>query len=170
MAWYLMLDALSIEDLPSGSASVGIQILKDGSGNAVVPVFTSEERYWDLADECEFEGDPVKPFPMPFDIFVLGELLRPLGESEGTQLVAVDPFVVEDDWESLARLCSVEEFCFFLEKLHPVARGWAQEGLTKFGDDPKEAERILDWVKPHMPEKLGDIQAVVREHLVEDNH
>ncbi len=168
MAWYVVFDALSIEGLPNGSGNVGMHRLRDGKGTPVVPLFTCEERYWNFIEECEFDGTSMKPFPMPFDIFELGELLRPLGESEERHLVAVDPFVVGDDWKSLARLCSVEEFCLFLKKLHPVAKGLAKEGLAEFGDAPEQAEKIMDWVQPQLHEKVGDVHAVVREHLVEE--
>ena len=107
MALYLVLDALSIEDLPDGSAAFGMQRLRDAEGNPVVPVFTSEERYWNFIGECEFDEDELRPFPMPFDIFELGEWLRPLGEAEEKHLVAVDPFAAGDDWESPAPLRSV---------------------------------------------------------------
>jgi hypothetical protein len=168
MAWYVMFDALSIEDLPSGGGNVGMQRLRDSRGTAVVPLFTTEERYWNFIEECEFDGTSMKPFPMPFDIFRLGELLRPLAESEERHLVAVDPFVVGEDWESLARLCSVEEFCLFLKKFHPVAKGLAEEGLAEFGDAPEQAEKIMNWMQPQLNEKVGDVLAVVREHLVEE--
>lgn len=168
MAWYVVFDALTIKDLPSGGGSVRIHTLRDGKGTAVVPLFTSEERYWNFIEEYEFDGTSMKLFPMPFDIFRLGELLRQLGESEERHLVAVDPFVVGDDWETLARLCSVEEFCLFLEKFHPVARGLVEQGLAKFGDAPEEAERIMGWMQPQLNEKVGDVHAVVREHLVKE--
>ncbi len=168
MAWYVVFDALSIEGLPNGSGNVGMHRLRDGKGTAVVPLFTCEERYWNFIEECEFDGTSMKPFPMPFDIFRLGELLRPFGESEERHLVTVDPFVVGDDWKSPARLCSLEEFCLFLKKFHPVAKGLAAEGLAQFGDAPKQAERIMGWMQLQLNEKVGDVLAVVREHLVEE--
>ena len=168
MAWYVIFDALSIANLPSGGGKVGLQRLRDGKGTAVVPLFTSEERYRNFIEGCEFDGTSMKPFPMPFDIFKLGELLRPLGQAEERHLVAVDPFIVGDDWESLGRLCSVEELCLFLEKFHPVARKLAGEGLAEFGNAPEEAERIMRWMQPQLDEKVGDVQAIVREHLVEE--
>ncbi len=170
MAWYVMLDALSIEDLPNGGGKVGIQMLRDGKGTAVVPLFTSEERYKYFIEECEFDGTSMKPFSMPLDIFKLGELLRPLAELEEKHLVAVDPFVVGEDWESVGRLWSVEEFCLFLEEFHPVARELAEENLSEFMDAPEELGRIMTRMQPRLYEKAGDVLAVVREHLMEGEH
>ncbi len=163
-----MFDALSIKDLPSGGVSIDMPRLRDGNGTAVIPLFTSEERFWNFAEECDFEGNSIQPLPMTFDIFELGMRLRSWGEAEEEHLVTVDPFMVGEDWETLARLCSVEEFCLFLEKFHPVAQGLAEGGLAKFGDAPEEAERIMGWMQPQIDEKVGDVHAVVREHLVEE--
>lgn len=167
MAWYVVLDALSIEDDPGGGGRVGFPMLEDDSGNAVVPLFTSEERYWDFARECQFEEDLTKPFPMPFDIFKLGELLKPLSEGEEVRLTALDPFVVGDSWESLARPCSLKEFCLFLEKFHPVAQGLVRDGVSKFGSTPEDAARIMSWAEPLLAKKAGDVLSIVREYLVE---
>ncbi len=141
MAWYVICDALSIEELPSGDSNVGLHVLEDGMGTSVVPLFTSKERSRDFIEKWQFDGTSMKPFPMPLDIFVLGELLRQASEAEERHLVTVDPFVMGDDWKTLARLCSVEEFCLFLEKLHPVAKGLAAEGLAEFGDAPEQVEK-----------------------------
>ncbi len=168
MAWYVVFDALSIEDLPSGGGNVGMHRLRDGNGTAVIPLFTSEERFWNFAEERDFGGDPIQPLPIPFDIFELGKWLRSWGEAEEKHLVTVDPFMVGADWKTLARLFSMEEFCQFLEKFHPVAQGLAEEGLANFGNDPEEAEKIMGWMQPQLNEKVGDVLAVVREHLVEE--
>ncbi len=168
MAFYIAIDVVSIEKFPSGGGSLSLQALEDGNGNTVLPMFTSEEQYWDFAEAYGLENDSVKP--IPFNIFKLAKFLSWAGGAEETCLVALDPFVVGAGWQSSGSLSSVREFCLFIEKLQPVTQGWAQKGLAKFGDDPEKAKRILDWVKPQIPEKLGDIQALVREHLVEDGN
>jgi hypothetical protein len=41
---------VSIEKFPSRGGSLSLQALEDGNGNTVLPMFTSEEQYWDFAE------------------------------------------------------------------------------------------------------------------------
>ena len=166
MAFYTMMDAASLEELPDGTGKIGLPMLSDGEGKEVMPVFTSEERFWAYVDEKGVE-DGIRLFPMPWDVFELARWLKPLGESGQIERLVLDPFVVGEDWGSPGSVGSVKEVCLFLEKFHPKAQRLTREGLARFGNAPEAAEKIMEWAKPSIREQAGNLRAVVREHLVE---
>jgi len=136
-----------------------------GEAGAIVPVFTSVNRFWAFADDYLTSDDSIQPSTFPIDPFRLAEKLEPLERAGELGFLVFNPTAVSPgQWSIEREPIPIAHYCSFVSEIRPGIRQAVREAEARFGAAALGSaayKEAMEWLGPQI-ERLVD-SAVARE-------
>ncbi len=167
MPYYLIVDLASMGPQGSGGGAEAELLTLEGEDGAILPVFTSEDRFWAFVDEYFAEDASFRPSTFPMDPFRLAEIIEPLVGASELGFLVFDPAAVSvGQWSSAEKATPVAHYCRFMSEIRPELIRLIGEGNARLGTAPPESsayKEVMEWYRPKIERLAKSVGARVDE-------
>lgn len=159
MPYYPIVDLASMEPEDSGGGYKTKFITLRGEAGAILPVFSSLNRFWAFADDYLTGDDSIEPSTFPIDPFRLAEKIEPSIEKGQQGFLVFNPTAVSPGLYSIEREpIPIAHYCRLVSEIRPGFRQAVREYEARFGvAAPGSAaeKEAMEWLRPRI-ERLAD--------------
>lgn len=132
MPYYPIVDMASIGPRSAGGGAGAELVTLRGDDEVVLPLFTSDTRFWAFVDRYFAEDDPLRLSTVSLDPLRLAEMIEPLGEAGALGSLIFNPIAVSQGQSRSAKEpIPVAHFCRFIAEIRPEIQRLNQESIEK---------------------------------------
>lgn len=143
------------------------------SSAGVLPVFTSEEPFYDFVNAYVPEGGPVRPVAFSLDPLKLANIVSQLQAKGGLESLVFNPSAVRDGrWGEPQIPIPARAYLRFISELIFCAGETFAEAKAKLADlfsGPEGRERLLAWCATQEGAVIANARAWHEEWVIEDH-